>query len=80
LINDFSWPGCSWTRGNSRKGVVALAEFEINSITISVPERVQAEFAEVDDLGTLLFVVMDGEEGRLVAAYAPGQWVSFRRL
>jgi hypothetical protein len=57
-----------------------MAEFEINSVSISVPERVQAQYAEVDELGTLLFVVMDGEEGRLVAAYAPGQWVSFKRV
>lgn len=57
-----------------------MIDFYVNTTAVSVPDTIQAEFAEIDELGSLLFVVMDGDEGRLVAAYAAGIWASFRRV
>jgi hypothetical protein len=56
-----------------------MTEFHVDTTAVSVPDTVKAEFAEIDELGSLLFIVMDGDEGRLVAAYAAGVWASFRR-
>jgi hypothetical protein len=54
-----------------------MKQFHVNTTAVSVPDTVSAEYAEIDELGSLLFVVMDGDEGRLVAAYAAGVWASF---